>query len=123
MEQQGVSFFIQDLIPKLLAKETRENEKEVLKTLLNIGIETRPAGIIGALMAMKNREDKTKVLQRWDIPALLIAGAKDEAVPVEKVFTVSGEHITQTVIDEAGHMGIFETPEQVSEAIISFIEN
>ena len=62
------------------------------------------------------------MLQRNDIPALLVAGARDEVVPIEKVFTVSGEHITQIVIDKAGHMGIFETPEQVSKAITSFIE-
>ena len=122
VEQQGVSLFIHDLIPKLLAKDTREKEKEVLRTLIDIGIETRPAGIIGALMAMKDRKDKNDVLQRSSIPALLLAGAKDEVVPVEKVFTVSGEHITQTVIDEAGHMGIFESPQQVAKAIAAFIE-
>ena len=122
VEEQGVSFFIHDLIPKLLAKETRENEQEMLKTLIEIGIETRPTGIIGALMAMKNREDKTKVLQRTDIPVLLLAGAKDEVVPVEKVFTNSGDHITQAVIGQAGHMGIFETPEQVAKVILTFIQ-
>ncbi|OCA83527.1 alpha/beta hydrolase [Pradoshia sp. D12] len=122
VEEQGVSFFVKDLIPKLLSKETRENEQEMLKTLYDIGVETRPTGIIGALKAMKNREDKNYVLQRNDIPALLVAGARDEVVPIEKVFTVSGEHITQIVIDKAGHMGIFETPEQVSTAITSFIE-
>ncbi len=122
VEEQGVALFIEDLIPKLLSKETRENEQEMLKTLFDIGIETRPKGIIGALKAMKNREDKNFVLNRTDIPALLVAGAKDEVVPIEKVFTVSGEHITQVVIEKAGHMGIFETPEQVSTAISAFIE-
>ena len=122
VEEQGVSYFIHDLIPKLLAKETRHNEQEMLKTLLDIGIETRPSGIIGALMAMKKREDKTKVLQKTNIPALLVAGAKDEVVSIEKVFTVMGDHITQTIIDQAGHMGIFETPKQVADAILTFVK-
>ena len=61
VEEQGVSFFIKDLTPKLLSKETRENEQEMLKTLYDIGVETRPTGIIGALMAMKNREDGKKL--------------------------------------------------------------
>ncbi len=122
VEEQGVSLFIHDLIPKLLSKETRENEEEMLKSLIDIGIETRPTGIIGALMAMKNREDKNSVLEKVTIPVLLVAGAKDGVVPIEKVFTVSGDHITQEVIEKAGHMGLFETPEEVASAIASFIE-
>lgn len=120
--EQGVNLFVKELVPNLVAEQTRENDQGLIRKLFDIGIETNPKGVIGALQAMRHREDLTHVLQDDRLPVLLVAGGKDQVVPPEKTFTANGEHVTQKLIEEAGHMGIFETPDEVSQAIASFVE-
>ena len=122
VSQQGVDLFVKELVPKLVSERTRKTEKDVIKKLFEIGIETNPKGVIGALMAMRNREDLTHVWENDRLPVLLVAGGQDEVISPEKTFTVNGSHVTKALIEEAGHMGIFETPDEVSRAIASFVD-
>ncbi len=119
--EQGVNLFVKELVPNLVSEQTRESNQGIIRKLFDIGIETNPKGVIGALKAMRNREDLTSVLLDDRIPVLLVAGEQDKVVPPEKTFTANGAHVTQALIEKAGHMGIFETPDEVSRVIASFV--
>jgi len=119
--EQGVDLFVKELVPNLVAEQTRENNQAIIHKLFDIGIETNPNGVIGALKAMRDREDLSQVLEDGRLPVLLVAGAQDKVVPPEKTFITNGSHVTQELIADSGHMGIFETPDEVSHAIASFV--
>ena len=120
--EQGVNLFVKELVPNLVAEKTKENNQSIIGKLFDIGIETNPKGVIGALKAMRDREDLSNVLEDNKLPVLLVAGAEDKVVPPEKTFIANGSHVNQVLIEKAGHMGIFETPDEVSRAIASFVD-
>ena len=120
--EQGVNLFVKELVPNLVAEKTKENNQSIIGKLFDIGIETNPKGVIGALKAMRDREDLSSILEDNKLPVLLVAGAEDKVVPPEKTFIANGSHVNQVLIEKAGHMGIFETPDEVSRAIASFVD-
>ncbi|MOA42053.1 Alpha/beta hydrolase family protein [compost metagenome] len=55
------------------------------------------------------------------LPVLLIAGENDDIIPQERTFTAEGDNIAQVVIKDAGHMSMYEAPEELVEAIAGFL--
>ncbi|KEZ52918.1 MULTISPECIES: alpha/beta fold hydrolase [Metabacillus] len=122
IEQEGMKGFINDLVPKLFAEENMDSFHAEMETVRQIGYKTPETGAAGALHAMKNRPDRQKVLHNEDLPVLLIAGKKDQIVPTEKTFLHRGDHITEVLLENSGHMGMLEEPDKVSEALLTFIK-
>ncbi|MGX1193384.1 alpha/beta fold hydrolase [Metabacillus sp. SLBN-84] len=122
IEQEGIKGFIDDLVPKLFASENQEPFHAEMETVRQIGYKTPETGAAGALHAMKNRPDRQKVLHNEDLPVLLIAGKKDQIVPPEKTFLHRGNHLTEVILENSGHMGMIEEPEKVVKVIEEFIE-
>lgn len=121
IEQEGIEGFIEDLIPKLFAPGNLEKLKGEVESAKQIGFKTSEYGAIGALVAMKNRADLQEVLKKEDLPILLIAGRNDQIIPAEKTFLHKGNHITERVLENSGHMGMLEEPGQLTEIIFEFL--
>jgi len=73
--------------------------------------------------ALQRRPDHQKTLRRALAPALVIAGGLDTLVPPRRQqFTVDMMPRAQFLqIDSAGHLPTIETPEEVSDAIETFL--
>ncbi|MGG1573387.1 alpha/beta fold hydrolase [Fictibacillus sp. NRS-1165] len=111
---------IDQLVPKLFAPASAQKEK--IERAREIGYGTLDEGAICALVAMKNRPNRNDVLQSSKMPVLLIAGERDQVIPAEKTFSVSGEWITQSVLTDSGHMGMYESPCELIRAIQTFMK-
>lgn len=122
IEQEGIKGFVDDLVPKLFAEDHRETFYAEIEAARQIGYKTPETGAVGALNAMKNRSERQQVLQKRELPVLLIAGQKDQIVPPEKTFLHKGDHVTETILENSGHMGMIEEPEKVVKVIEEFIE-
>lgn len=122
IDNAGLDKFIDGLVPKLFAPDNVETQKQSIENVKNIGYGTTPLGAKNALHAMKERTDRTKALVNTELPILLIAGENDQLIPVDKTFTASGENIKQVVIKGVGHMSMYEAPEELSNAILSYIK-
>lgn len=120
--ENGMTPFIDGLIPKLFAPEHTETMPEALQRMKEIGYNTSPEGASRALEAMRSRPDRNHVLRSTDQPVLLLAGGKDQVIKTEKTFSVEGPHITKALIESAGHMSLIEAPEQLSRELIEFIK-
>ncbi|MNP50166.1 2-succinyl-6-hydroxy-2,4-cyclohexadiene-1-carboxylate synthase [compost metagenome] len=70
---------------------------------------------------MRDRVDRREILSSSSLPVLLVAGENDGIVPKERTFTAEGAHITQVVIEGAGHMSMYEAPEKLVQAINDFM--
>lgn len=122
LQSDGLSNFIDGLIPKLFAPENLETHKKEVDKAKEIGYETSEEGVIGMLKAMKNRPDRNNVLRNSKLRSLLIAGDKDQVIPPEKTFSVRRETISQSLINGAGHMSMMEKPDVLVSEIQRFLK-
>ncbi|QAY66893.1 alpha/beta fold hydrolase [Paenibacillus protaetiae] len=116
----GVAAFVEGLVPKLFAPGSKERLPFAVEQALAIGRETSAAGVEQAALAMKERPDRTGTLQNSPLPILLAAGKHDGVIPPERTFMKEGNNVQQVLLEQAGHMGMYEQPGKLAEAIRQF---
>jgi pimeloyl-ACP methyl ester carboxylesterase len=105
-------------IPKAFAAGNLERMQGHVEYLKQMALLSPDEGMIALLNGMKERPDRTQVLQNPQWPLLLIGGMKDNYIPVE-VFDrlVSlAPHARVLRLEESGHMGFIEEQERVIKA-------
>lgn len=117
----GIEPFVDGLIPKLFAPVHRETMADKVKEIVAIGYGTSAAGAAATARGMKARPDRREVLDKLEVPRLLIAGSEDAVIPSEKTFTAEGPNVSHVVLDGVGHMGMVESPAAMGERIAAFI--
>ena len=77
--------------------------------------------IVACLAAMRDRPDRSGVLETIDVPSLVIAGEHDRLAPPGDGAAMADSlpHGELAVIPDAGHLTPIETPEQVTTALRS----
>lgn len=117
----GITAFVDGLVPGLFAEKNRTTAQQYVNRAIEIGYGTPPHGASSAALAMRERVDRRSVLSDTQLPVLLIAGEHDAVIPQERTFTAEGENIRQVVIKEAGHMSMYEAPEELVKAVSDFL--
>lgn len=120
IDSEGMKAFINGLVPKLFSPSHLDSHLKEITEVKKIGYSTSPVGAKNALIAMKNRIDRREVLENTTLPVLLIAGEKDQLIPSEKVFTANGKYIKQVLLNDVGHMSMYEAPTDLIRAIMEF---
>ena len=81
-------------------------------------------GVVGALSAMRDRDDLRATLTDIAVPTLVIAGSDDQLIPLPATKAMAdaipGAHFS--VIPAAGHMSPAEQPVNTSRVIKEFLE-
>ncbi|SDN30126.1 alpha/beta fold hydrolase [Bacillus sp. OK048] len=121
VKQEGITTFIDGLIPKLFSPDNVEKNKNDIKTAKEIGYTTSSQGAMKTLIAMKNRPDRYHVLESAAIPVLLIAGEKDQIIPPEKTFSVNKSTIKHVLLKDSGHMSMYENPSELNHQMMEFL--
>ena len=85
---------------------------------------TRYETFVASLEGMKERPDRSSLLPRIQIPALVLSGDQDALIPVEetRAMAESIPGARTTIISEAGHLPPIEQPDQVNQALIELFE-
>lgn len=122
IETEGMSAFIEGLIPKLFDEDFSQNHKEMLHNARKIGEETNSDQAIAFLKAMKDRKDRRDVLKKAEIPHLLVAGENDQIIPSYKTFISESALATEKLVKESAHMSMYENPEVLSDILIQWIQ-
>lgn len=121
IRSEGITKFIDDLVPRLFAQNHLESLSSEVHRAKEIGYRTPPQGAAGAVLAMRKRLDRQGVMANTKLPLLLVAGEHDNVVTLDRIFTTDGSHVTKAVIKEAGHMSMYEAPEQLAHVITDFM--
>lgn len=111
-------------IPKAFAEDNLEKLEAEVEFAKRIALENRADGIVAILNGMKDRADRTSVLQDPALPVLLIGGQKDNYIP-EEVFErlVSLAPNAKVLrLSDSGHMGFIEEPERVARALVEMVK-
>ncbi|MGG3560703.1 alpha/beta hydrolase [Neobacillus rhizosphaerae] len=119
VQQQGVRPLIDGLVPKLFSPE--HTDEKYVETAKEIGYGTTQEGTIHALQAMKDRPDRNQILEKTELPVLLLAGEQDQIIPAEKTFSVTKPNITHSVIKSSGHMSMYENPIELIRKMQEFM--
>jgi len=122
-QNAGAGAIAEELVPKLLARVTRERQPDVVREVTGMITRQPVGGIVGALRALRERPDSTPLLGRIQIPVLVVAGEDDQITPAAGMRSmadaVPGARFV--LIPEAGHLTPLEQPEAVTEAIREFL--
>lgn len=125
VQRQGSSALAETMLPKLLAPETLRTMPDVVERVRTMIVASPPAGVIGALTAMKERTDSTPLLREIDLPTLVVAGRDDQLIPMDYSRTMAEQipNAHLTVIAGAGHLAPMEQPIATSRVVGEFLES
>lgn len=126
VEQAGSSAKIaESMLPKLLAKTTRDRRPDVVAKVQAIMERTVSRAVAGALRGMAARPDRSGALAQIAAPTLILAGAEDELIPLDESRKMAEALPDAQLVEipEAGHLPSLENSGATDEALMRFLES
>lgn len=122
LERNPVELFFKTFIQGLFAPF---NIKPSMTSQVEAMVHATPKkSVMAAILAMREREDRTNILKISNIPWLFIAGKHDSLIPLEQI-TLQSSFCSRSMIEllnNSGHLGMIEESSQSQTAIIKFAE-
>ena len=124
IEENGVDTFASSFVPPLFDHSTREKYGDEINYLIKVAKNTDPLAVIETSKAMRDRPDRTSVLEGIQVPVMFIIGKEDGAVPFESSMKQVGmpKESVVHIYEKCGHMGMIEKKEETMKAVNSFLE-
>lgn len=118
INSEGINPIINGMLPRLT--ET----PELIEPIRQIMSESNPAGLIGCLTAMADRDDANDWLHSIIVPALVIAGRNDKIIPIERSIEMNKSlvHSELVVMEHSCHMPMMEQPQETANAFQSLVK-
>jgi pimeloyl-ACP methyl ester carboxylesterase len=119
VSKNGVPAFIETFIPPLFYDKSNPHIPFAVK----MALQTKKETLIGYAEAMRDRQDLTSVIEKFNNPIIFIAGEKDTVIPSEtlqkqaKLATKPHLH----VIPNVAHMGMLEKEAEALNLIRGFL--
>jgi 3-oxoadipate enol-lactonase len=114
------SAVVEQMLPKLVAPGA---SPEVVAEVKRIGAAQRPAGIVAALQALRNRPDSAPTLGQVRVPTLILVGKEDTLTPPAQAEKMAQGIPTAKLvaIEGAGHLANLEAPAAFNAAVAEFV--
>ncbi|MEO6169088.1 MAG: alpha/beta hydrolase [Chitinophagales bacterium] len=120
VRKNGSAPFVNELYSKLFgAAYTVTHAEEIAAIKKHAATTSSVEGVAQASLAMRDRKDTTEILKQSTVPVLFIIGKEDKAISPEKTLQLTHlpERSVIRVLENAGHMGMMEEPDQCRKAI------
>ena len=119
----SVDMVVSAVAPRMFAESTRLNRPQVISEAEGVMLKTPPRTIVGALLGMAARPDRSADLGRIAAPTLVIAGESDAVIPLSdsEPMATSIPSAELVIIPESGHMSAMENPAAVNSAVLRFL--
>ena len=125
IQEWGVSKFLETATPNLFGDAFKKFNPGVIQNVIDSGTDISPEAMIQFVFAMRNRKAMTHLLKQHTIPVWMIVGEADLAVPIqdslEQIKLLPSSN--SLVLNNVGHMGMFEATDQVNEFIHQCIQS
>jgi pimeloyl-ACP methyl ester carboxylesterase len=124
VEKYGVDEFAEEFITPLFFEGRRKELHNTIRGVVDSGKKTAKSTVIEVIKAMRDRKDRTKVLEKAPYPVLFISSKNDTAVN----FTTSVNQFwlpadaTLHLLSNTGHMALLERPAETLKMVRHFIE-
>ncbi|GAB4128498.1 MAG: alpha/beta hydrolase [Raineya sp.] len=125
VQKVGVNQYIESFVSPLFYSKRLAELSDKIRFLEEIGKQTPLETILAVVAAMRDRKNRLEILRKAHYPILFIIGKEDGAVSFESYQEQleANPLIESLILEETGHMGMFERPKETLEAIKKFIEN
>lgn len=122
VKKVGVEAYIKTFVSPLFYAERLSELTESISFLENIGKKTPQNSIIKVIEAMRDRKNRLNIIKNASFPILYIIGKNDNAISFESYQEQinCNSQIKTFILEETGHMGMFERPQETLEALIQF---
>ena len=119
VQEKGISVVVDSMTPKLSADvRIKVFVREVMQR-------QKPAGVIGSLKAMAERDDSSDLFKSFKFPVVIVHGDADALIPVERgremKAALPSAHYAE--LKGAGHMSMMEKPKATVNALDQFLNN
>jgi 3-oxoadipate enol-lactonase len=114
----GLAQIAEDMASKLPSRHSAEARPELVSWLRRMIARQSPAGTAASSRGMALRTDRTPLLERIKVPALVIAGRNDMLIPPEESMAMHTKlpDSTLTVIPRTGHLPNLEDADAFNSA-------
>lgn len=123
--QAGQKTIVADTFQNVLFSDTTPDDAPHLVAEVRRWMESvSPPGLVGGLVAMREREDYVDRLGMFRLPTLVVGADQDKAIPLAhyEALVEGLPDAEGTIIVGAGHMVNLEKPEAFNRAILRFLE-
>lgn len=122
LDTNGLEAFIKPFVPPMFFPKNRKNCEPAIQKIIKMGLKASETGVKNAILAMRNRPDRTKVLIEAKFPVLYIVGKDDGSIKFQD--SMAQCHLAPMsyaiFMDECDHQSIHEKPSETIGAIRSF---
>ena len=124
LDEYGSYAFIKSTAPNLFSAAYKQQFAGKIEELVQRGAGFKKEALQQYYRAMMNRPDRTAVLRNSKMPVLFVAGTEDVAAPLNDV--LQQVYLPETsyihILQNTGHMGMWEATETVNTYVLQFIE-
>jgi 3-oxoadipate enol-lactonase len=120
VRDHGSVSLVERMLPGLLAAGTSESVRTYVRTL---GVSQSSEALTFALLAMRDRPDRTTVLNEIRVAVMFVVGSDDVITQPAEMYAmaagVSGARFER--IEGAGHLANLEQPERFNHILLDFL--
>ena len=123
VEEYGPEAIFRETIANNFTPEWKQNNPELLQQLQGRCHQFSSIAACQYYQMMASRPDRTQVLRQFKGPVLLVAGRKDQAVPINHTLEQCQlpESCWFYILENSAHMGMWEDPGAAVALISAFI--
>lgn len=123
IEEYGAYTFLKTTIPNLFGAAFKAAHPEKVEALILASQSFSKEALQQYYRAMMNRLDATDVLKSNRLPVLFVIGTEDVAAPMKDMLeqTQLTMHPYIHVLQNIGHMGMWEATDEMNEHLLAFI--
>jgi pimeloyl-ACP methyl ester carboxylesterase len=125
IQEWGVSKYLETATPNLFGDAFKKTNPGIIQNVIESGLGISQEAMIQFVFAIRNRKAMTHLLQQHTIPVWMIVGDADLAVTIqdslEQIKLLPSSN--SLVLNNVGHMGMFEATDQVNEFIHQCIQS
>jgi 3-oxoadipate enol-lactonase len=123
--ERGTEPFFESMIPKVLAKSTRESRPDLVDGVMRMMKKMSSENVAQVQRGMADRPDSIETLKTINVPTLLVTGDEDVTTGVKEA-ELMRQHIPGSqlqVIPKAGHYSPWEQPDQFVRILRQFLDS
>jgi pimeloyl-ACP methyl ester carboxylesterase len=119
VNKNGVAPFIDTYVPGLFFRKDSPSIKDVYTIAHSTPAET----LVAYTAAMRDRPNRRKVLEDFEKPVLMIAGEKDDIIPLDTLMdqVIQLKKGRLSILSDTGHMGMLESTSRSVEIVTQFV--
>jgi pimeloyl-ACP methyl ester carboxylesterase len=124
IERYGTEEFVEEFVPPLFFEGRRKDFKDEVRMMVEMGKKAAKTSVIESIRAMRDRKDRSKVLEKSQCPVLFIVGKNDIAIPFQGSqgqYSIPS-YSTIHILNNTGHMGMIEWEKETLFMVEQFIQ-